>query len=144
MAEKKYTEKEMKQKLEELEKVDEVMIGGETTLDDEVIAAIAGEAAMEVEGVSSLGTTSIRRVLSERLGGAERKARGVAVEAGKKEAIVDLTLNILYGFNIPNVVIEIRRSVAVRLLELCGLIAKEVNVSIVGIEFPEKKVTRVE
>ena len=144
MAEGKIKEEEMKKRLEEIERTEEIVVVGETSIDDEVIAAIAGVAAKEVEGVAGLGTSSIRRTLAERLGGAQEKARGVEVEAGKKEAIVDLTLNVIYGFSIPNIVIEVRKTVAVRLLDLVGLIAKEINVSVVGIEFPERMPGRLE
>jgi uncharacterized alkaline shock family protein YloU len=63
---------------------------------------------------------------------------------GTKEAIIDLTLNVIYGFSIPNVIIEVRKKVASRLLELCGLIAKEISVKVVGIEFPERMPGRLE
>ena len=144
MAEKRIREEEMAQKLEDLEKVSEFLVAGETTIEDEVIASIAGVAAKEVEGVDSLGTTSIRRTLAERLTGAERRARGVEVEVGKREAIVDLALNVIYGFSIPNIIIEVRRRVAARLLDLAGLVAKEINVKVVGIAFPERMPGKVE
>jgi uncharacterized alkaline shock family protein YloU len=64
-----------------------IEVGGETNINDEIIGAIAGIACREIEGVSSLGTISIRRSISERLGSAEQRARGVAVEAGRREAI---------------------------------------------------------
>jgi uncharacterized alkaline shock family protein YloU len=118
-------------------------IKGETIIDDEVLAAIAGVAAREIEGVASLGKSSIRRTISERVGGTPEQARGVAVEAGKKEAILDLEVNIIYGFSIPTIVEEVRKKVADRLEELAGLVAKEVNIQVVGIEF-EEKTTRVE
>jgi uncharacterized alkaline shock family protein YloU len=114
-------------------------IAGETVIDDEVIALIAGMAAREVEGVASLGTSSIRRTLAETVGGARQQARGVMVEAGKKEAILDLTLNVTYGFSIPKVVGAVREKVAERLSQMAGLVAKEIDVTIVGIEFPEKR-----
>ena len=117
---------------------------GETIIRDEVVASIVGLAAKEVEGVASLGATSIRRSIREVLGGAEKKARGVEVEAGKKEAIVDLALNVIYGFSIPNIIIEVRKKVAARLLDLCGLVAKEINVSVAGIEFPERMPGKLE
>jgi uncharacterized alkaline shock family protein YloU len=117
--------------------------GGETTIADEVVASIAGVAAREVEGVASVGRGTVRRMLAERLAGAEEKARGVAVEVGKIEAIVDLSLNVLYGFNIPKIITEVRKKVASRLSDLAGLDAKEINVHIVGIEFPEKAEKKV-
>ena len=135
---------EMTAKLEELEKQTEFVVGGETHIEDEVIAQIAGVAAGEVDGVASLGTSSIRRTLAEAVGAAKGRARGVGVEAGKKEAILDLTINVIYGFSIPNIIIEVRKNVAARLLEMVGLITKEINVDVVGIEFPERMPGKVD
>ena len=118
---------------------EEFEVAGETTIEDEVVASIAGMAAREVEGVANLGKSSVRRLVAGALGGAEGKARmGVEVEVGKKEAIVDLQLDVIYGFNIPNIITEVRKKVASRLLQITGLTAKEINVHVVSIEFPEK------
>ena len=137
-------EQEMTNRLAELEKGEEFVVGGETSISDDVIAAIVGVAVKEVEGVASLGTPSIRRTLAERLGTAAARSRGVDVEAGKKEALVDISVNVLYGFNIPMLVIQLRRTVAARLLEMAGIVAKEINVRITGIEFPERMPGRLE
>jgi len=111
------------------------------TIEDDVVASIAGMAAKEVEGVANLGKSSVRRMVTGAVTGAGGKARhGVSVEVGKKEAIVDLQLDVIYGFNIPNIVTKVREKVAIRLKEITGLIAKEVNVRVVSIEFPEKKI----
>jgi uncharacterized alkaline shock family protein YloU len=124
---------------------EENVIAGETTIEDDVVASIAGLAAGEVEGVANLGKSSIRRMVAGALGGAGGKAKeGVGVEVGKKEAIVDLTLSVKYGFNIPNIVAEVRKKVASRLQEITGLIAKEINVSIVSIEFGDKAQEKVQ
>jgi len=123
---------------------EEAVAAGETIIGDEVVASIAGMAAREVEGVASLGKSAVRRALTEHLGRTEEKARmGVEVEVGKREAIVDLQLGIVYGYNIPNVITEVRKKVATRLLEITGLVAKEINVRVVNIEFPEKKPEKV-
>ena len=144
MTDDKIKEQEMVQRLAELEKLKEIEVGGHTEIDDDVIGAVAGVAAREVEGVSSLGTSSIRRAIAERLGGAEAKSRGVGVEAGKREAVLDLDLRVSYGFSIPEIVIQVRQNVARRVLELCGLVAKEININVVGIDFPERIAGRVE
>ena len=136
------SKEEMGHRLEELEEIREFLVGGETTIEDEAIATIVSEAAGEVEGIANLGTSSIRRTLAERLGGTKHKARGVEVEAGTKEAIVDITLNVLYGYNIPSIVMELRGKIAARLLELTGLLAKEINIRVVGIEFPKEPTGR--
>ena len=137
-------EQEMAPRLAELEALKEIEVGGETEISDDVIGAIAGVAAREIEGVSSLGTSSIRRTISERVGGAENKARGVAVEAGRREAILDIELRVIYGFSIPESVVKVRQNVARRVLGMCGLVAKEININVVGIEFPDRMPGRVE
>ena len=55
-------DQEMETKLAELEAVSEITVNGETSIDDEVIAAIAGVACREVDGITSLGTTSIQKM----------------------------------------------------------------------------------
>lgn len=118
---------------------------GETLIGDEVVASIAGLAAKEVKGVAGLGKSSVRRALTEHLGGAEDRARmGVQVEVGKTECIVDLQLSVLYGVSIPKIINEVRKQVALRLMEYVGLIAKEINVRVVGIEIQERKQAKVE
>ena len=113
---------------------------GDTVIGDDVVASIAGLAAQEVEGVGSLGRSAVRRALTGAFADAAEKARsGVAVEVGKRECIVDLQLNVLYGYSIPSIINEARKKVAARLLEFTGLIAKEINIRVVGIDIPSKK-----
>ena len=112
-----------------------VEIAGQTIIDDQVIGVIANTAAEEVEGVSSLGLGSVRRMLAERLGGSERRARGVGVVAGRREAIIDIELNVFYGYSIPDVVSHVRENVYLRISEMCGLTTKEINIAVNGIDF---------
>ena len=135
---------EMMPKMDEIKKLEEISVGGTTNIEPEVIAAIAGLSAQLVDGVASLGTTSLRRTLRERLGSAERQARGVEVEVGRREVILDINLRVIYGYGIPQIVIGVRHMVADRLLRLCGLEAKEINVRVVGIEFPSRMPGRVD
>ena len=144
MTKDKVKEQEMGARIAEIEKLQEIQVGGVTDINDDVVGAIAGIATREIEGVSSLGTSSIRRSIAERVGGADQRARGVAVEAGKREAILDIELRIIYGFSLPETVVKVRHNVARRVIELCGLVAKEININVVGIEFPDRESSRVE
>ena len=144
MTEDRIKEQEMVPRLAELEKLESIEVGGETAIGDEVIGAVAGVAAREIEGVASLGTSSIRRNIAERVGTREQRARGVGVEAGRREAILDIDLRIVYGFSIPETVVKVRQNVVQRVLEVCGLVTKEINVNVVGIEFSDRTPTRVD
>lgn len=143
ITEDRFREEEMTWKLKELEEGGDYVIAGQTIIEYDVIGAVAATAAREVHGVSSIGSSSLRRSLSETFGSAERRARGTTVEAGRKEAIVDLDIKVLYGFSIPQVVVDMRKKIGARLLEMFGLITREVNVNVVGIDFPERMPGRV-
>ncbi|TFH36743.1 MAG: Asp23/Gls24 family envelope stress response protein [Dehalococcoidia bacterium] len=113
---------------------------GETIIGDEVVASIAGMAAQEIPGVGSLGRSAVRRALTGAFADAAEKARtGVSVEVGKRECIVALQINVMYGHSIPNIINEVRKKVASRLLEFTGLIAKEINIRVVGIDVAASK-----
>lgn len=137
-------ELEMMPKLDEIQKLEEIPVGGITNIQPEVIGAIAGVATQAVEGVSSMGTPSLRRSIRERVGGAERRARGVQVEVGRREVILDISIRVIYGYSMPKTVIEVRHAVADRLLQMCGLLAKEININVAGIEFPSRMPGRVQ
>jgi uncharacterized alkaline shock family protein YloU len=139
-----FSEEEMTGKIAELASGAEYVVGGTTEIEDEVVGAICATAAKEVEGVANVGTSSATRTIKELLGRGEKKARGAGVEQGRREAIIDLTIQVVYGFSIPQVVIEVRKNVGARLLEMTGLIAKEVNVDISGIDFPDRMPGKVQ
>jgi uncharacterized alkaline shock family protein YloU len=97
-------------------------------------------AAQEGPGFGNLGQSAVRRALTGWYADQAEKARtGVTVEVGKRECIVDLQFSVQYGRNIPTVIEEVRKKVASRLLEYTGLIAKEINIRVVGIEVKEQK-----
>ncbi len=129
---------------EQTTKGKETQVQGETTIDDSVIASIAGIAAREVEGVAALGTSSVTSPLAGRFSGKGARARGVEVESGKKEAILDVTIRVIYGFSIPKIVGDVRQKVAQRVYEMTGLTAKEINIKVIDIEFPERMPGRLE
>lgn len=113
---------------------------GTTIIDEEVVASIAGFAAGKVKGVESLGKTSFTSSVSKLIKSAEDKARtGVDAEVGKKETIINLEVGVSYGYYIPDIVKEIRQNVASALKETTGLVAREINVRIVSIKFPDTK-----
>ena len=70
------------------------------------------------------------------------KGAGVEVEAGKKEAILDIVLIVTYGYNVPQVVQNVREAIAKEIHGMLGLVAKEINASVVGIEFPDSARSR--
>ena len=114
-------------------------VPGTIEIYNEVVAAIAGHVIEEVEGVVRIGTGGILRTLSDMVQApAGQKGAGVEVEAGQREAIFDIDIVVEYGHSIPTIVKQVRESLAIELKEQVGLVAKEINVSIIDIEFPDR------
>lgn len=116
-------------------------IGGTTKIDDSVVARIAGLAAREVPGVHDMTSTGLSQAfggLTGRVTGQDQRDKGVAVQVGEVEAIVDLSIVVDYESSIPQVADAIRRNVSNRLGAMTGLQTKEVNINVGDLYFPDQ------
>ena len=50
----------------------------------------------------------------------------------------------LYGYSIPDTVVKVRQNVARRVLETFGLVTKEININVVGIDFADRMPGRLD
>lgn len=115
-------------------------IPGTTQIQEQVVAAIAGHIAEQVDGVTRIGPGGVMRAISGMAQDtAGQAATGVDVEAGQKEAIFDLDVFVEYGYSIPKIASEIREKVSSEVKNQLGLTAKEINVSVAGIDFPGQR-----
>ena len=122
-------------------------VPGTTEIQANVIAAFVGHVARNVDGVERLGGTGgiVRAVADTVRSKAAALSTGVDVAAGRKEAIIDIDVTVTYGFRIPLVVQQVREETAKELHNLLGLVAKEINIAVVGVEFtPNSNSTRVQ
>lgn len=113
---------------------------GQTSIQDGVVAKVAGIAAQEVEGVrmgggGSQAASGIIGSLTGNSGGGQ--TRGVAVEVGEEEAAIDLTMTTEYGKSIPQLSEAVRRNIVNRVENLVGLSVTEVNITVTNIFFPQ-------
>ena len=114
--------------------------GGATTISDQVVAKIAGIAAREVEGVQELTPQGLGGTISglaNKVSGTQSHDQGVRVQVGQQETIVDLAMIVRYGSSIPRVAEAVRKSVSEQLLSMTGLRAREINIAVTDIAFPE-------
>jgi uncharacterized alkaline shock family protein YloU len=108
----------------------------------EVIAVIAGLATVEVSGVAGM-SGGIAGGIAELLG-RKNLAKGVKVEVGQKEAAVDVSIVVEYGYRIPEVASEIQRSVKRSIETMTGLSVVEVNVHVHDVHFKTAEKTEDE
>jgi uncharacterized alkaline shock family protein YloU len=114
-------------------------VGGTTRIADSVVARISGLAAREVAGVHDLTPTGLTQSfgsIAGRVTGQNQPERGVAVQVGEVECIVDLNIVVDYGASIPQLAEAMRRNLSNRLQAMTGLQAKEVNINVADLYFP--------
>ena len=103
---------------------------GEVKIADEV-AVIAGIAATEVEGVDSMAGNITRDFMGKLSGSKIAKSmKGVNVEVNDDKVCVDLSVNVSYNYNIPEVSEKVQERVKNAIENMTGLTVLEVNIKI--------------
>lgn len=105
---------------------------GEVKIADEVVAIIAGLAAMEVEGVASMAGTATRELIGKL--GMKSLSKGVKVDVLEGIVTVCLTLNLKYGFSIMDISGKVQEKVKIAIENMTGLTVADVNIRIAGVE----------
>ncbi len=105
---------------------------GGVNIADEVVAIIAGLAATEVEGVSSLAGNLTNEVISK--AGAGKLSKGVRVVTTEEdEMVVRLTLNISFGYEIPKICEQVQDKVKATVETMTGLEVSAVDIKIAAV-----------
>ncbi|MGI6038324.1 MAG: Asp23/Gls24 family envelope stress response protein [Limnochordia bacterium] len=115
---------------------------GELRIADEVLCIIAGLAATEVEGVAGM-SGGIAGGIAEMLG-RKNLSKGVKVDAGEEQVVVDLFIIVQYGVQIDEVAWKIQENVKRAIEGMTGLNVVEVNVHIQGVDFLKEKEEKAE
>ncbi len=110
---------------------------GEVRVANEVVGIIAGLAASEVEGVAGM-SGGIAGGIAELLG-RKNLSKGVKVEVGEEQAAIDLFVVVEYGVRIPEVAANIQENVKQAIESMTGLDVVEVNVHVLGVNFPQQQ-----
>ena len=97
----------------------------------EVVAIIAGLAATEVEGVDSLGGNITNEIVSKL--GMKNLSKGVKVTVEESSVLVDITLNLKYGTQIPAVSAKVQDKVKSAIETMTGLSVTEVNIKVASV-----------
>ena len=109
---------------------------GEVRIADEVVAIIAGLAATEVDGVGSMAGNITNELVGKL--GMKNLSKGVKVDVTEEHVSVDLSLNIKYGYNIPDVSERVQDRVKSAIENMTGLTVLDVNIRIAGVNINEQ------
>ena len=109
---------------------------GEVKIADEVVAIIAGLAAMEVDGVASMSGNATRELISKL--GMKSLSKGVKVDVLEGIVTVSLKLNLKYGYNVMDICHKVQEKVKAAIENMTGLTVADVNIRIAGVDVPEE------
>jgi len=110
---------------------------GKVEIAPEVIEVIAGIAASEVEGVAQMRGNFASGVV-EKLG-KKLHNKGVKVELADEGIKVDVYCVMNFGVSIPQVAQQIQDNIRQTLINMTALVAEEVNIHVVGVQFESAK-----
>ncbi|MGL4363218.1 MAG: Asp23/Gls24 family envelope stress response protein [Cellulosilyticaceae bacterium] len=108
---------------------------GQIQIADDVVAVIAEIAALEVDGIESIGG---KNDLVQTMRG-KKAAKGVKITVSEDEVFVELMCKLKYGTKLKEVGLNIQKKVKNSIETMTGLVVKTVDVHVVGIEFPKTK-----
>ena len=105
---------------------------GEVKIAADVVAAIAGLAATEVDGVYGTLTNELAGML-----GKKKLTKGVKVQMELGVVHVDMMISVRYGYSIPKTCKQVQEKVMQAINSMTGLTVKQVNVRIAGVSLEQ-------
>ena len=107
-------------------------INGGVNITDEVVAIIAGLAATEGEGVSSLAGNLTNEVISK--AGMNKLSKGVKIVTDEDNQLsVRLSINISYGYEIPKICSQVQEKVKTAIETMVGMEVVNVDIKIASV-----------
>jgi uncharacterized alkaline shock family protein YloU len=108
---------------------------GEIKIHENVIANLVAMATRKIPGVSRLAGSTVVDAIASIVGSRRMQARAITVGiAGDNCVTIDLKLNILVGFRLPDVVQQVQRSVIDNIENVTGMTVTRVNVAVQDID----------
>ncbi|MBQ1681249.1 MULTISPECIES: Asp23/Gls24 family envelope stress response protein [Agathobacter] len=108
---------------------------GEVKVAEDVVAIIAGLAATEVDGVSSMAGNITNEIVSKL--GMKNLSKGIQIDLLDDHILIDVAINIAYGFSIPEVSQKVQEKVRSAVETMTGVTVSEVNVRVVSVAMGE-------
>ncbi len=105
---------------------------GSVMISEDVIAAIVGNAASEVEGVAGLSVKPGADIAE--MIGKKNWGKGMKITIGENNAVsIDCNINIVYGQSVVSVAAAVQDAIYAAVESMIGVKASSVNVNVCGI-----------
>ena len=98
---------------------------GTVKISDEVIAIIAGTAAMEAEGVAHVDTADVKSK--------KNAGRSVRIEVSENQVNVGISIAVSEGHKISEVTQDVQRKVKTAVETMTGMLVSSVDISVMSL-----------
>ncbi|MCK4257885.1 MAG: Asp23/Gls24 family envelope stress response protein [Halanaerobiales bacterium] len=105
---------------------------GKISISREVIAIIAGLAAVECYGLVGMSSQTLQDGLAELLG-RENLSKGVSVKIEKDDVLIDIYIIVEYGVNIMEVANNVLGKVDYTVEKMTGIKPAKININVQGV-----------
>ncbi|MDD2430626.1 MAG: Asp23/Gls24 family envelope stress response protein [Firmicutes bacterium] len=112
---------------------------GQINITENVIANLAGAAAIECYGVVGMSSRNIHDGIAE-LFGWDSMDKGIDIDIASNEIIVNIYLQVEYGVKINEVAHNVMERVKYSLERNVGIPVREVNVHVQGVRVPKETI----
>lgn len=115
----------------------ETFENGQVKISDDVIGIISGIAANEIDGVNSMHTGFVEGFSN--LFNKNNYSKGIKVDINNENVIIDIFINIDYGYKISKVAEEVQKKVKKEVETMTDLKVVKVNVNVQNIITEKEK-----
>ncbi len=110
---------------------------GKVQIADEVIAVIAGTAALEVDGVLGMNT-NFTGGIAEKMLGHKSMSKGVKVDVSGDTVSIEMNVSTKFGCKIHETAEEVQSRVKNAVETMTGLNVKEVSIVVTGVHIEKE------
>ncbi len=107
-------------------------VDGEVKIADDVIAAITGLAATEIDGVAYMSGNLTNEIIGKL--GIKNLSKGVTITLNDNKVSAEISVVLRYGYSIPKTSRTIQEKVKSAIEGMTGLEVERVNVHIIGVD----------
>lgn len=115
---------------------------GNIRIADEVVKNISARACLEVEGVYKIAGGVADEVV--KILGKKKSTHGVKVEVGEKECSIEIFVVVKFGYKIPEVALQIQKTILENVSTYSGLKVVEVNVYVQDVKIEEETASEID
>ena len=111
-------------------------VKGNIQIHESVVTSIVRKVASETEGVSRISGSSIVDNIAEIVGSKRIKDRAISVQMGKSKVSVEVSVNLIFGYKLPDVASALQTAIEEEVKKLTGLNVSKVDIIIREIDDP--------